>query len=258
MSNFLFHWSVVLRLFFYVFEKKGSCSCGELFIQPHNIDSVVKPNDRTASIHKNQSGCAKVKNAYNGGLTREQFLFFEIRIVAALLQQGLNREEVLTKIKEENLFQFPTERMVASILNACLRRIEALHSEGLTYNLAYAPAEVAKQINLYAMMKYNRLVWDFMITVIAEKFRTQEFDFSKKDLNGFFFRLCEQNDSVASWSDGTICKIKQVLTKSLVECGYLDSIHAAQLNPVSIVPELEDEIRANNDISALAAFNCFR
>ena len=84
------------------------------------------------------------------------------------------------------------------------------------------------------------------------------FDFSKKDLNGFFFRLCEQNDSVASWSDGTICKIKQVLTKSLVECGYLDSIHAAQLNPVSIVPELEDEIRANNDISALAAFNCFR
>lgn len=121
-----------------------------------------------------------MKNAYNGGLTREQFLFFEIRIVAALLQQGLNREEVLTKIKEENLFQFPTEKMVASILNACLRRIEALHSEGLTYNLAYAPAEVAKQINLYAMMKYNRLVWDFMITVIAEKFRTQEFDFSKK------------------------------------------------------------------------------
>ena len=128
----------------------------------------------------------------------------------------------------------------------------------MVYHLANAPAEVEKQINLYAMMKYNRIVWDFMTTVIAEKFRTQEFEFSKKDLNIFFFRLREQNDAVASWSDGTISKIKQVLTKSLVECDYLDSTRATELNMVSIVPELEDEIRANNDTAALAAFNCFR
>ena len=197
-------------------------------------------------------------NEYNGGLTREQFLFFEIRIVASLMLQGLSREDVLEKIKEENLFQFPTERMISSIAGTCFKRIDALDSETLVYHLANAPAEVAKQINLYAMMKYNRVVWDFMTTVIAEKFRTQEFEFSKKDLNVFFFRLQEQNDAVASWSDGTINKIKQVLTKSLVECDYLDSTKSTQLNMVSIVPELEDEIRANNDIPALSAFNCFR
>lgn len=197
-------------------------------------------------------------NKYNGGLTREQFLFFEIRIVASLVLQGLNRNEILEKIKEENLFQFPTERMISSIASACFRRIDALESEALVYHLANAPAEVAKQINLYAMMKYNRIVWEFMTTVIAEKFRTQEFEFSKKDLNIFFFRLQEQNDTVASWSDATISKIKQVLTKSLVECDYLDSTRATELNMVSIVPELEDEIRANNDTAALAAFNCFR
>ena len=81
----------------------------------------------------------------------------------------------------------------------------------------------AKQINLYAMMKYNRIVWDFMTTVIAEKYRTQDLTFSKKDMNLFFYRLQEQNDAVASWSDQTINKIKQVLVKSLVECGYVDS-----------------------------------
>lgn len=197
-------------------------------------------------------------NKYNGGLTREQFLFFEIRIVASLVLQGLTRNEILEKIKEENLFQFPTERMISSIAAACFRRIDALESEALVYHLANAPAEVAKQINLYAMMKYNRIVWEFMTTVIAEKFRTQEFEFSKKDLNIFFFRLQEQNDTVASWSDATISKIKQVLTKSLVECDYLDTTRATELNMVSIVPELEDEIRANNDTAALAAFNCFR
>lgn len=195
---------------------------------------------------------------YNGGLTREQFLFYEIRTVASLMTQGLSREEIMNRIKEENLFQFPTERMISSIANTCFKRIDALDSDELVYHLANAPADVAKQINLYAMMKYNRIVWDFMTTVIAEKYRTQEFEFSKKDLNVFFFRLQEQNDSVASWSDSTINKIKQVLTRTLVECEYLDSIRATQLNLVTISPELEDEIRAKNDTAALAAFNCFR
>ena len=148
--------------------------------------------------------------------------------------------------------------MIVSITNTCFKRIDALESKTLVYFIANATTEVAKQINLYAMMKYNRIVWDFMTTVIGEKYRTQELDFSKKDLNLFFFRLQEQNDAVASWSDGTINKIKQVLTKSLVECGYLETSKSTQLNPVAIVPELEDEIRANNDISALHAFNCFR
>jgi hypothetical protein len=124
--------------------------------------------------------------------------------------------------------------------------------------LGHATTDVAKQINLYAMMKYNRIVWDFMTTVIGEKYRTQEFDFSKRDLNLFFFQLQEQNDTVASWSDSTISKIKQVLTKALIECEYLDSARSTQLNSISIAPELEDEIRANNDMVALPAFNCFR
>ena len=199
-----------------------------------------------------------MKNEYNGGLTREQFLFYEIRTVSSLHLQGYDKDKIIERIKAENLFQFPTERMIASIAGACFKRIEALESETLIEYLAHAPAEVAKQINLYAMMKYNLLVWDFMTTVIGEKYRTQELDFSRKDLNVFFFRLQEQNDSVASWSDTTIKKIKQVLTKILIECEYLDSGKSERLNSISICPELEDESRAKNDLAALPAFNCFR
>lgn len=42
-----------------------------------------------------------MKNEYNGGLTREQFLFYEIRIVAALISQGIPRNEILDRIKED-------------------------------------------------------------------------------------------------------------------------------------------------------------
>ncbi len=195
---------------------------------------------------------------YNGGLTREQFLFYEIRIVASLLCQGYTKDETIKKIQDENLFQFPTERSVLLIAGMCFRRIEALESNTLLHLLGEAPVDVAKQVNLYAMMKYNGIVWDFMTQVIAEKFRTQEFELQKKDLNIFFIGLQEQNESIATWKESTINKIKQVLVKSLVECGYLDSTSSTKLNPVLIEPELEDEIREKGDFAALPAFNCFR
>lgn len=194
---------------------------------------------------------------YNGGLTREQFLFFETKTLAKLLFEGESIDEAIHHIKQENLFQFPTERMIESIAQSCYRRLQALESDKLIEVIATSSVDVAKQVNLYAMMKQNRIVWDFMTTVIGEKFRTQDFSFSKKDTSVFMFQLQEQNEDVATWSDSTIQKIKQVLTKILVECGYLDNTKSEVLNPVYIYPELEEEIRDKNDLAALPAFNFF-
>lgn len=199
-----------------------------------------------------------MQNIYNGSLTREQFLFYETRITAQLVCQDLPRDEIIERIKGENLFQFPTEKMVVSIARTCFRRLDALASGALIRLLAEAPMGTAKQVNLYAMMKDNRVVWDFMTTVIGEKYRTQALDFSPKDVSIFLFLLREQNDSVAGWSDSTVSKIRQVLIRILTECRYLDSIRASQLNWISIEPDLEDEIRARHDMAALPAFNCFR
>lgn len=199
-----------------------------------------------------------MQNIYNGSLTREQFLFYETRITAQLVCQDLPRDEIIERIKSENLFQFPTEKMVVSIARTCFRRLDALASDALVRLLAEAPMGTAKQVNLYAMMKDNRVVWDFMTTVIGEKYRTQALDFSPKDVSIFLFLLREQNDSVAGWSDSTVSKIRQVLIRILTECRYLDSIRASQLNWISIEPELEDKIRAQHDMAALPAFNCFR
>lgn len=198
-----------------------------------------------------------MENAYNGGLTREKFLFYEIRIVAKFLRDGMSREEILNAVRKDNLFQFPTEKMISNIANTCFKRIDALDSPALVTCLAESPMEDAKQINLYAMMKYNRLVWDFMVTVVGEKFRTQDFELTARDMNTFMERLREQNDLVASWSETTTRKIKQVLIRTLVECDYLESFRAETLNNIAIVPELEEAIKESGDISALPAFNCF-
>ena len=197
-------------------------------------------------------------NQYNGGLTAEQFLFYEMRIVSKMYVQGKSLEEILETVKRDNLFQYPTERQVSRLTRACYRRLVALGNEKLTHEIATAPVEVAKQINLYAMMRYNRLVREFMINLIGEKYRLQDFSFTRKDTNVFFSRLQEQNDDVAKWSEQTITKLKQVLTKCLIETEMLDGIKDTTLNPIFISEELENGIKENNDLSALAAFNSFR
>ena len=195
---------------------------------------------------------------YNGGLTSEQFLFYEIRIAVKFYLDGKSVDEAVSLIKQDNLFQYPTERKISKMTRVCYRRLDALDNRTLIEELANAPAEIAKQINLYAMMRYNRLVREFMTTVIGEKFRNQDFAFSRRDLNTFFTRLQEQNDDVASWSEQTVNKIKGVLVKSLVEAGHLDSFKSETLNPVFLSEELESGIRENGDFEALPAFNCFR
>lgn len=197
-------------------------------------------------------------HSYNGSLTAEQFLFYEIRIAAKFYIDGKTAEDASREIKEDNLFQYPTERQVSRMTRACYKRLDALGNERLVHELAFAPTEIAKQINLYAMMRYNRLVWEFMIQVVGEKYRNQDFSFSRKDLSAFFTRIQAQDDSVSSWSENTIDKIKSVLVRVLVETGYLDSIKDSTLNPVLLYEELEQGIKANNDYVALPAFNFFR
>lgn len=195
---------------------------------------------------------------YSGGLTAEQFLFYEMRIVSKQYLEGKPIEEIIEYVKRDNLFQYPTERMINRCARACHRRILALGNEKLVYEVANAPVEVAKQINLYAMMRYNRLVREFMVDLVGEKYRQQDFSYTRKDLNVFFSRLQEQNDDIAAWSDQTITKLKQVLTKCLIETKMLESVRDTTLNSIFISVELENGIRENNDLTPLAAFNCFR
>lgn len=140
---------------------------------------------------------------------------------------------------------------------ACLRRLDALEDNSLVKAISTQPSDVAKQICLYAMMKQYRLIWDFMITVIGEKYRLSDTTFGKIDLNSYFLRLQEQDDWVATWSESTVTKLKQVIAKMLVENEYIDSIKATKLNPVWLHPVLENAIRENGDEIALPAFNCF-
>ncbi len=193
---------------------------------------------------------------YKASITREQFMFYEMRTTAKLLMEDLSDKEIISRIIAENLFQYPTERQIRSQALACLKRLHGLNDDSLVEAIATQPSDTAKQVCLYAMMKYNRLVWDFMVTVIGEKYRNRDMSFCRRDLNVYFIRLQEQVDTVAAWSDSTVARAKLVLLRVLVENEYLDSKDADHLNPVWLDRQLENAIRASHNEAVLPAFNC--
>ena len=193
---------------------------------------------------------------YNAAIAREQFLFYETRITAKLICEGLSDDIIVERVAAENLFQYPTEKSIKKIAQACIRRLNALEDNSLVEAIATQPADVSKQICLYAMIRQYNLVRDFMLTVIGAKYKSLDFSFGREDVNGFLMRLQAQDDWVATWSYTTIEKLQQVLRKILLENKYIDSVNAKRLNPVLISPILESAIRAAGQEIILPAFNC--
>lgn len=56
----------------------------------------------------------KTNSKYNGsdGLTREQFLFHEMRVTARLMDGGLDDKQIVDAVINDNLFQYLTENCI--------------------------------------------------------------------------------------------------------------------------------------------------
>ena len=118
---------------------------------------------------------------YIASLTREPFLFYEMRSTAKLMAEGNSDDAIVKEIVEQNLL--PNGKSIMLMAKACIKRLHVLEDDSLIAAIASQPTDVAKQICLYAMMKQNRLAWEFMLTVIGKKYRLRDMSFGKIDLN---------------------------------------------------------------------------
>ena len=188
-------------------------------------------------------------------ITREQFLIREMRTVARLHLEGLSDSDIVERVASENLIQYPTSRMVRNIASVCVKRLNALDSEPLARIIATGEPLAASQANLYAMMRTYPLVRYFMTTVVAKHYEEMNYSLGKMEMNGWVTLVREDYDNIASLSEATMVKIKQVLRNALVHCGMLKSSRSSELVPIVLDVDVEDEIRALGDEEALACFN---
>jgi hypothetical protein len=158
--------------------------------------------------------------AYKSTIKSRPFFFQETKKVASLINQGLKDIEIKNKAKDENIFQVNTETRRSEIESIVLQRVKAI-DDTLIDKLANGSLGVSKQITVYAIMKTDRLFFEFINEVFREKILLRDFTLQDKDFNIFFDRKKEQSEKVAAWDDYTFYKLKQVYIRILFESGFI-------------------------------------
>ena len=174
--------------------------------------------------------------------------------------QGLSDAEIMVRVEEQNLFQYPNTTDIRRITRACLYRVDAFDagapgvSEKLCEIVANGLPEEAAQANLYAMMVVYPLMGRFMMEVVAEHLQQGTTELTRQDLNSFFTRMQVEDSQIATWTENTIRRIKSTFTNCLVQAGYLEKRTSTDLKCPLLSEAVKDCIAANGDARLLPAF----
>ena len=159
---------------------------------------------------------------YKASIVSRPYLYKETKKAASLINSGLKISELKAKAIEENIFQVESEtrmKELASIITVRLKVLDAY----LVDKIANSGVETSKLIVLYAILKTDRLFFEFMNEVYKEKLLLRDLFIRDKDFNMFFQSKRQQSEKVDSWTEYTFKKLKQVYIRIIFECGLIEN-----------------------------------
>ncbi len=180
----------------------------------------------------------------------------ESRIIAQLTLDSISKDKLKYLLTIENILQ---KRSPATAIRAAelIKKRFALVNEDLLRIIATGSRQALMQALLVAAIKHNKLIGDFMLRVIKQKWRLFETKLKPSDWENFL-RECEQTDeTVLQWKVTTREKLGQVVKKCLVEAGFLVSATNPTITPVLILPEIKTYLLENNEDYVLECMSVF-
>ena len=157
---------------------------------------------------------------YSTKLTAEPFLYNETKIIGEYLLSGENVQKLKRKNIEENLIKHKKQGSVKRTNAPIFRRLEAMNNDILE-NFVYSDVETSKYLLVYAIMKTDKLVRDFIIEVYKDKIIMRNEYIEKYDIDRWYEMKKESSVSLKNKSDITNSKAKQVIMKILQDSGMV-------------------------------------
>lgn len=143
----------------------------------------------------------------------------ELKLTAQLLESGLNLKDIREKSYKENIYQARSENFKKTITSILLTRIKSLDNETVKM-LSKSNLDLEKQISIYAVMKTDRLFFEFMREVYSDKITNNEYKIYSKDVENFIKIKREQNEKVNSWKHTTTNRLRSSYVGMLYESGF--------------------------------------
>lgn len=181
------------------------------------------------------------KLKYSSNIKDKGLLGKELKLAAELYCQGNSFEKISEMSIDENIFQVNTERRRKEMAECIIVRMKYL-DEFTLKRIAEGTIFLANTLSLYAMMKTNPLVYDFMNEVYREKAELMINRITDADMNQFMDVKAQQIETVAKWTDGNREKAKGALRNALIEAGVLRDMGSFYM---VLVPVLDMDLVQN-------------
>ena len=182
---------------------------------------------------------------YSAGMVKLSFWFAEFRKVVGLLNQGKTLPEIKQLNLQDNLFAAPTQTRAVQIFNTVSTRAKELDASFLAL---FEDCDISNQkfIVLLAIMRSDRLFFEFMYEVYREKLLLGMDTLADSDIAIFFKNKQLQSEKVARWTEATLKNLQKAYKGILVEAGLLErSIGDRKILKPVLDKSVEEYLTAN-------------
>lgn len=160
------------------------------------------------------------KKKYSAGIMAQAFWFNEFKQFLNLVKNGYDTEEIKKAVIEENLFGAPNEYRAKRMYGYISNRARVIE-EDLTNLFFLSDLATQKIINLIAVIRKDRLFFEFLYEVYREKVIIGEETLELTDAKVFFNHKETQDDSLAEWKDGTKRKVQSAYLTFMTDANLL-------------------------------------
>lgn len=194
-----------------------------------------------------------MNDTYSAGLISQSFWFIEMKKVIRLIDEGKSKQEIKQLCVDENLFGAAKEYRAKRIYGYIWNRVKQLDKNMIDL---FMTSDIATQklINLFAILKCDRLFFEFLFEVYREKSILGVPAIEDSDVKIFFKNKESQSESVFSWTESTKKRLRNIYINFMIDANLLTVIGKEKtITPPIIDIALERYLEATGHSSIVKA-----
>lgn len=194
------------------------------------------------------------KQPYKMSFTSGGLFLTESVTVAGMHCSGEDWKDTLERALHEGTTSLPKVASNRRTLREIVNRLMKLNDDEVRFLIEEAGRQEQQYLLWVATCRAYRFVREYAVEVICDRFLAYQLDLPLESFDIFFEAKADWDDGLASISDSTRNKLRQILFRMMREAGVVSDDHRIQSSYLS--PQLRGLIEATNPAD-LAVFPGF-
>lgn len=168
------------------------------------------------------------KQPYKMSFTSGGLFLTESVTVAGMHRSGEDWKDTLERALQEGATSLPKAASNRRTLREIVNRLMTLHDDEVRFLIDDAGRQEQQYLLWVATCRAYRFVREYAVEVICDRFLSYQLELPLESFDIFFEAKAEWDDGLASISDSTRNKLRQILFRMMREAGVVSDDHRIQ------------------------------